>query len=327
MAAYTTIDNPELYFQTKIYTGTEDELAITLDGDENMQPDFVWIKRRPTSQSHFIFDSARGATKYMNSNSSDQEYTQAQGLKSFDSDGFTLGTWDGPNDDVTNVAWCWKETATAGFDMVLYTGNGSNRTISHSLSATPDLVIIKKRNNTGNWMVGGSTMLGGDNKLLLLDTTAALDTNSEVYQSFSSSTFGIGVNAYTNANTDTFIAYCFSAKQGYSAMGSYKGNGNADGSFIYLGFKPAWFLCKNTQDAGDNWILHDNKRNTFNVTDEGLAPNSNGAEFTDVDMDFLSNGVKMRNNTGRSNASKSFIYIAFAESPFVNSNGVPNNAK
>ena len=110
-------------------------------------------------------------------------------------------------------------------------------------------------------------------------------------------------------------------------MGSYTGNGDADGVFIYLGFKPAFFLCKNYQDSGDNWILHDNKRNTFNVTDEGLAPNSNEAEFTDVDMDFLSNGVKMRNNTGRANSVKTFIYIAFAESPFVNSNGVPVNAR
>ena len=326
--AYTTIDNPELYFQAKIWTGNGSATALTLDGEEDMQPDWVMIKQRSSTQQWNGYDDVRGVQKYLGFNTNILENTQSQGLTAFGSNGFTVGTDDMVNkSSSTYVAYCWKESATAGFDMVLYTGNGSNRTISHSLSATPDLVIIKKRNNTGDWMVGGSTMLGGDNKLLLLNTTAALDTNSEVYQSFSSSTFGIGVNAYTNADSDTYIAYCFAGKQGYSKFGSYTGNGETSGAFIHLGFKPAWFLCKNVQDAGDNWILHDNKRDTFNVTENGLAPNDNGSEFTDVDMDFVSNGVKMRNNTGRANSAKSFIYMAFAESPFVNSNGVPTTAK
>ena len=335
--AYTTIDNPELYFQVKTYTGTGSSNALTLDGDENMQPDYVMIKQRSSTQQWNGYDDLRGVQKYLGWNTDILENTQTQGLTAFGSDGFTVGTDDMVNkSSSTYVAYCWKE-ASGIFDMVLYTGNGSNRTISHSLSATPDLVITKRRDNTGNWMVGGSTTLGGDNKLLLLDTTAALDDNSEVYQSFSSSTFGIGVNAYINTNTSTYISYLFSSKQGYSKISSFVGNGSTDGTFVYTGFRPAFVMCKRTDSTG-SWYICDIKRvgyngrpnNSATVGNPELAAQSNRSEAggnTNV-MDIFSNGFKLIQSGAEINASGgTFIFMAFAESSFVNSKGVPCNAR
>ena len=328
MAAYTTIDNPELYFQVKIWTGNGSATALTLDGDEDMQPDYVMIKQRSSTQQWNGYDDLRGVQKYLGWNTNIVENTQSQGLTAFGSDGFTVGTDDMVNKNTsTYVAYCWKESATAGFDMVLYTGNGSNRTISHSLSATPDLVIIKRRSDTGDWLVGGSTTLGGDNKLLLLNTTASLDDNSEVYQSFSSSTFGIGVNAYVNTDTSTQIAYLWRSVQGFSKFGSYTGNGNADGPFIHTGFRPAWFMVKRTDSTG-GWYIVDPKTQTYNPTQKYFDASVSDAEDSYAWFDILSNGIKIRNtSTGASASGGTYVYMAFAEAPFVNSNGVPCNAR
>jgi len=327
--AYTTIDNPELYFQVKLYTGNFSTRSITLDGSENMQPDMIWIKERDGTSSHALQDSVRGTSKKIMPNSGDAESTgETNYITSFDSDGFSIGANNGINQDgILNVAWCWKESATAGFDILTYTGNATNRTISHSLSAVPNWILCKRLSNSADWTTS-TTDVNWENSLFLNQTNAAGDAPTTWNDTDpTSSVFTLGTTSLVNANGDNFIAYLWSNIQGFSKFGSYTGNGNADGAFIYLGFRPAWFLCKNIQDNGDNWILHDNKRDTFNVTDNGLAPNDSAAEFTDVDMDFLSNGVKMRNNTGRANSAKSFIYMAFAEAPFVNSNGVPCNAR
>jgi len=329
MAAYTTIDNPELYFQCKIYTGNGSAThAITFDGDEDMQPDLVWIKNRSSAENHALVDSVRGVGKQLLANATAGEYSNANSVKAFNSNGFSVGDLSDTNGNTNNlVAWCWKESATSGFDIVSYTGNGSNRTISHSLSATPDLVITKRRDNTGNWMVGGSTTLGGDNKLLLMDTTAALDDNSEVYQSFSSSTFGIGVNAYINTNTSTYISYLFANKQGAVKCGSYTGNGNADGTFVYTGFRPAMVITKKTSGV-KNWYIWDNKREPNNDgSDAQLYPNLSNAEDSAAYVDFLSNGFKLRNSGAANDSGGTNIFMAFAEAPFVNSNGVPCNAR
>jgi hypothetical protein len=358
MAVYTTIDNPELYFQVKTYSGTGSSNALTLDGDEDMQPDHVAIKQRSSTQQWNVYDSVRGVQKYIGWNTGILENTQSQGLTAFGSDGFTVGTDDMVNkSSSTYVAYCWKAgtsftndasatsvgntdsngtaSSTAGFSICKYVGAGSSLDIQvkHGLSVKPAVMWTKniEEGGAGNhWAVyhHKNTSAPETDYLKLSDTTATTD-QGEVWHDTepTSAIFTAGDFSGSNRSGDDFISYHWNEVQGFSKFGAYTGNGNADGSFIYLGFKPAWFLCKNTQDAGDNWILHDNKRNTFNVTDEGLAPNSNEAEFTDVDMDFLSNGVKMRNNTGRANASKSFIYMAFAESPFVNSNGVPTNAR
>ncbi len=334
MAVYTSIDNPELYFQTKTYTGTEDELAITLDGDENMQPDFVWIKRRATSQNHFIFDSVRGATKYINSNTTDQEYTQAQGLKSFDTDGFTLGTWDGPNDDVTNVAWCWKESATAGFDILTFEGNGTDDTdISHNLSAVPHWMVVRNFDAAKDWCVyHHKNTSAPETDLLVLNTNAATTDTDDRWsdEAPTSSVFTVGDSSQLNASGNTSIAYLWSEKQGFSKFGSWTGYGNADGNFIYTGFRPAWVMIKKTNSSGSvNWYIFDNKRSPVNAVDDFLKADTNDAEGGDGNgyLDFLSNGFKFKTTNIGTESSGTFIYMSFAEQPFVNSKGVPANAR
>ena len=330
--AYTTIDNPELYFQTKIYTGDgNDDRDIVFDvTDTTMQPNMLWSARRDSGDNISLYDSVRGDGKEFRTAESAGEYDRSDNIQALNSNGFQVGTDGQVNaDGGTYVSWAWKESADAGFDMVAYTGNQTARTISHSLSAVPHWMIIKNRSNYSFQVYHHENTSAPETEIMYLNTTAATsDSNVEWNDTApTSSVFTVGTDVGVNQTSQSHIAYLWSEKQGYSKFGSYTGNGNADGEFIYLGFKPAWFLCKNTQDAGDNWIVHDNKRDTFNVTDAGLAPNTASAEFTDVDMDFLSNGVKMRNNTGRANSAKTFIYMAFAESPFVNSNGVPNNAR
>ncbi len=358
--AYTTIDNPELYFQTKLYTGTQNSHAITLDGSENMQPDWVWIKCRDDSHNHQIFDSARGVHKRMRTDTSGAETTSNESLKSFDSDGFTLGTQQNVNasasGDNSFVSWNWKAgtsftndasstsvgsidsagsvNTTAGFSIISWTGDGNNgATIAHGLGATPAIIITKRRDDTGDWLVGGSlidTVRGGANSLLLLNTTAAMDSNSEVYQTFSSTTFQVGVNAYTNTNNATMISYCFAdTGNKFFKAGSYTGNGNADGTFVYTGFKPAVVICKKSSASGTNWGIIDNKRaNSFNQISAMLNPNSSGTEGANNNCDFVSNGFKWRSSDGNSNASgDTYIYMCFAESPFTTSTGVPATAR
>jgi len=335
MATYTTIDNPELYFQTKIYSGTGSSLALTLDGDTDMQPDWVWFKRRDGSANHHAYDSVRGVTAALVPNDTDVETTGSleatNYFSSFDSDGFTLagGNYNNSNKSgQTYVAWCWKESADAGFDMVTYTGNQTARTISHSLSAVPHWMVIKNRGSTYSWQVyHGANTSAPETEIMYLNQDAATsDSNVEWNDTApTSSVFTVGTDVGVNQSSQSHIAYLFSGKQGYSKFGSYTGNANNDGAFIYLGFKPAFFMVKKT-DATDDWRMFDNKRPGINVIDDELKANENGVEGTGDKMDFLSNGVKFRISTSV-NTSNTFVYMAFAEAPFVNSNGVPANAR
>ena len=330
MAVYTQLDNPELYFQCKLHTGNATARSITLDGDENMQPDFVWIKQRSGSNNHELFDAVRGATKRMYSDVANAEDTHAQTLTSFDSDGFSLGTGNPNNNSATYVSWCWKESADAGFDIVSYTGNGSNRTLSHGLSQKPDMIIIKRRNTTGNWTVYHSTLTVS--KYIYLHLTNAADTGgaSSYWQTSepTSSVVSLGTDGDVNGSSDTYISYFFCNKQGYSKFGSYTGNGNADGTFIYTGFKPAFVITKKTSGTSP-WGIHDNKRDPFNEVDELLEADTDAAlSDSTYGKDFLSNGFKIRTSSSGVNGSgDTFVYMAFAEAPFVNSKGVPCNAR
>ena len=330
MAAYTTIDNPELYFQAKLYTGTGSEQAITLDGDENMQPNWVWVKCRSHTENHVIHDSVRGATKVLHSDTTDGEYTVAQGLKSFGSDGFTVGTSNFMNQSSrTFVAWTWKESTTAGFDIVSYTGTGSNQTISHGLSAALDFIIVKNLATTNQWCIYNRPRSA--EKFIHLDVTDAESDAATVWQDTepTSSVFSVGTSALTNGDGNAMIAYCFAPIQGFSKFGSYTGNGDADGAYVHLGFRPAWIVVKRT-DSANSWMMYDNKRNPINLVDNPLYAEGNDAEGTSsaASFDFLSNGFKCRGTGSAINASgATMIYMAFAESPFVNSNGVPNNAR
>ena len=330
MAAYTTIDNPELNFQAKLYTGTGSEQAITLDGDENMQPNWVWVKCRSHTENHVIHDSVRGATKVLHSDTTDGEYTVAQGLKSFGSDGFTVGTSNFMNQSSrTFVAWTWKESTTAGFDIVSYTGNATNRTISHGLSDALDFIIVKNLATTNQWCIYNRPRSA--EKFIHLDVTDAESDAATVWQDTepTSSVFSVGTSALTNGDGNAMIAYCFAPIQGFSKFGSYTGNGDADGAYVHLGFRPAWIVVKRT-DSANSWMMYDNKRNPINLVDNPLYAEGNDAEGTSsaASFDFLSNGFKCRGTGSAINASgATMIYMAFAESPFVNSNGVPNNAR
>jgi len=360
MAAYTTIDNPELYFQTKLYSGDgSTDVSHTFDGSEDMQPDMVWFKRLNGSANHFLYDSVRGANRSLVPNDTDVEATsgeQTTFLSSFDSDGFTLG------DDSNNVngsgqsyvLWAWKAgtsftndasatsvgsidsagsiNTTAGFSIIEWSGSEANATIAHGLQAVPKMIICKDTSDTYNW--GTYHQAIGNTKYLYLNTTAGEGTSSSAWNDTTptSTVFSVGNAGATNASgTDNMIAYCFSDVQGFSKFGSYTGNGNADSTFVYTGFRPAWVMIKRTTSTVYNWMIFDNKRNTFNVIDDRLRANTADAEQTGSSthiLDFVSNGFKIRSsNSAIGGGGDPYIYMAFAEAPFVNSNGVPGNAR
>jgi hypothetical protein len=355
--AYTNIDLPTDYFNTKLYTGNDtDDHAITGVG---FQPDFVWIKSRSVANNHNLYDVIRGVNKPLKCNNTASEFTRTDALKSFDSDGFTLDD-DATSDEVNNNAvtfasWNWlangtgvsntsgtisstvSANTTSGFSIVSYTGNGSNgATIGHGLGVSPKMVIVKSRSNTGDWAVYHASLTAGN--MVFLNTTGASGTISGFdnggINPVSSTTFTTaqGGVSQNNVNTSgrTYIAYCFADVKGYSKFGSYTGNGNADGTFVYTGFKPAFVLLKSSSNSGWHWRLSDNKRDNFNsANNKNLFPSSSDAEVTsEKDVDFLSNGFKLRTNDNGVNTSGwTIIYMAFAENPFVSSKGIPTTAR
>ena len=348
MAAYTTIDNPELYFQVKLYTGNGSAgHAITLDGDENMQPDLVWIKQRD-SRDHFLFNSVVGATKYVASNLDQAEQTDANTLTGFDSDGFTLGNGVGVNENTDgHVAWCWKagtsftndasatsvgtidstgsSNSTSRFSVLTYTGTGSSGSIAHNLGSAPTTLFVKRRGSSDSWTVGHNS--NGWGGFLRLDTTQAFGSNTNTWTNTAptSTVFTLNHNDVNNDGT-TFVAYCFAEKQGFSKFGSYTGNGNANGPFVYTGFRPAFVLQKSTAVQG--WQLQDNEREGFNGDNDLLQPHDSAAESGVNRVDLLSNGFKViTTDAGQNTDDQKYVYWAFAEQPFVNSNGVPANAR
>ena len=343
--SYTNgLDKPTDYFNTKLYTGNASTNAITGVG---FQPDWVWLKNRSSAYHHRLFDSVRGTTKNLSSNRTDAESTES-GLTSFDSDGFTLGSDGGANNNTDNyVAWNWKAggsassntdgsitstvsaNTTAGFSIVSCTGTGSNATVGHGLGVAPKVIITKSRVNAENWGFYHQSL--GNGKQLELNTTASQKTSSAYYNNTSptSTVFSVGTADSTNDNQN-MIAYCFAdTGNKFFKAGSYTGNGNADGTFIYTGFKPAFVLFKQTNTSGGHWYIYDNKRGQ-NELDEHLYPNLSSAEATgDNAIDILSNGFKMRSSNGDSNASGgTYIYMAFAESPFVTgASAIPTTAR
>ena len=352
--AYTTVDNPELFFQTKTYTGDQTaNRLITLDGSENMQPDWVWIKNRETSVSHDLYDSVRGVTKYIMTASSSAEATNADGLVGFNTNGFTVDTsWGNAYSGDELVAWCWKAgtsfsndasstgvgsldssgsvSTDAGFSICSYTGTGGTETIKHGLSSKPAIILVKKRNGSANWyMYHHKNTSEPETDFLTLNSTAATADNANNWNDTepTSSVFSVGASGTTNPSSGTMIAYCFSEIKGYSKCGSYTGNGNADGTFVYTGFRPAFVLQKKTSGTSD-WVIYDNKRDPSNVVTQELKANSNAVESSFTNIDILSNGFKQRADYAYTNNSGgTYIYLAFAEAPFTNSNGIPNNAR
>jgi len=334
--AYTTIDNPELYFQCKNFSGNAGTQALTFDNtDTSMQPDMVWLKKRNATAHHHIVDSVRGVGRYLFSNLSNAEGGDGFSddgndlLRSFDSNGFTIDAGEDANaSGATGISWCWKESATAGFDIVSFTGNGSARTISHSLSAVPNMIIVKNRDEVENWCVNHTSI--ANTKALILNTTTAELTDSKFWNdtSATSSVFTVGNGTEVNGSSDNMIAYLFANKQGAVKCGSYTGNGNADGTFVFCGLRPAFILLKNTTTSSRDWMMYDNKRQGYNGANNYIVTNTNGADQTGIEIDILSNGFKARSSaTGLNASGVTHVFMAFAEQPFVNSKGVPCNAR
>jgi len=356
--AYTTIDDPSAYFQTALYTGTGSGFSVTNSGNSDLQPDWVWVKDRDASNDHKITDSSRLASGKpsitLESNTTAVEFDDADPMStdSFDTDGFTIGTNGNYNTDGnTYVAWQWKcnggttETAVdesgsnpanvrqtntdAGFSIITYTGTGSAGTIAHGLGAVPHVIIIKCRNIAHDWCVyhHKNTAAPETDFLVLNESNATADNDNKWNDTAPTSTnITLKDGGGVNADNQTHVAYVFTEKQGYSKFGSYTGNGSTDGAFVYTGFSPAWVMVKRT-DSGNNWHMHDNKRvtsNPNNITQYANLANVDASE----DLDMLSNGFKLRESGGGYNASGgTYIYMAFAESPFVSSEGVPTTAR
>jgi hypothetical protein len=315
-----TILKGNQYFDATTYTGNGTSQSVVNSG--GMQPDFVWIKKRSAAGNNILFDALRGVNKYLISDSTIAEGTDVQTLTAFNSNGFSYGNEASGNANAaTYVGWQWKEGATQGFDIVTYTGTGVARTVAHSLGVAPSMMIVKRRNTTSDWIVWHSAFAGTE--YIALNSTAAKATGATIWNSTSptSSVFSVGTSGATNGNTDTYVAYLFAEVAGFSTFGSYTGNGSADGPFVFLGFRPRFVLVKQSSSSGNNWVIYDTARDTYNECDSILYPNLSNAEFsgTTVNLDILSNGFKPRDNWGGNNQSGStYIYAAFAENPFKN---------
>jgi hypothetical protein len=325
------------YFNAITYTGNGSSQSVTGVG---FQPDLVWIKNRATANSNRLIDAVRGATKELYSDLTGAEYTDAQSLTSFNSDGFSVGNFQGVNGSGNGlISWNWKANGagstntagtitstvsantTSGFSIVTYTGTGSNATVGHGLGVAPSMVIAKVRSSAGDDWTVYHTSIGATNRVMLNLTNASAASTVWNNTAPTSSVFSVGTIGDTNRLNATIVAYCFAPVAGYSAFGSYTGNGSTDGPFIYTGFRPRYLLVKNASDGTANatWIVIDSARSDYNQAILYLVPSTSGAEAssTGVATDFLSNGFKIRNTSTAMNANtNTIIYAAFAENPF-----------
>ena len=306
----------------------------------------LWDKARSINSSHYLLDSVRGISKTLSSDTTGAEANYPNWFTNFGSSSFTTGS-DDYTAGTTVVDWIWaangsgssntagtisstvSANTTAGFSIVTYTGNGtSGATVGHGClvngaATTPSMVILKRRDAVSNWQVKHVSLNANQN--LELNSTAAVDTapGSGYISAISSTTLTLlnGGSAITNvnANTGTYLVYCFAPVAGYSAFGSYTGNGSTDGPFIYTGFRPEWILIK-PSSLVDSWQVEDAARSPFNTVNDQLFPNTTNAEQVDSptrNTDFLSNGFKIRGTNGGINqSSATYIYAAFAEFPF-----------
>ena len=349
--AYSNINKPSDYFNTKLYTGNGTTQSVTGVG---FQPDWSWLKCRSIAYNHRLYDSVRGALNNLQSNSTAAEAAADNGLSAFNSDGFTVTQGgDAYNQSgETYVSWNWlaangtasntqgsiastvSANTTSGFSIVTYTGNGSaGATIGHGLGVKPSMMIVKRRDAVDSWGVWHKN-LTSINYYLRLDATTAEDSDgSTIWNSTepTSSLITVGTSGYSNASSGTYVNYCFAEKKGFSKFGSYTGNNSSDGTFVYTGFKPAWVLFKRSSSV-ENWSLYDNKRLGYNPQAYGLRPNINleesayGQAGTAGAVDFVSNGFKIR-ESGTNINSGTYIYMAFAENPLVAGNYVPTTAR
>ena len=353
--AYSDIKDPSAHFQTLVFTGTGGlnlPVTHTNTGNSDLQPDLIWFKDRGAGYSHAIMDSSRGRAKVIYPDVVNAEVSSGANddLVSLDTDGFKVGAPSNANSTnggtTSKVAWQWKanggttasntsgSTTTtvqanqdAGFSIVTYLSNGNvaNQTLGHGLGVAPDVIISKRRGATADWLVYHKSL--GVGSFLQLNEALPASTTNPPYKDNPTSTVFSTQNQFQA--TDNFVSYCFAEKQGYSKFGSYKSNASVDGPFIYTGFKPAMIIAHRSSNNNKQWLIKDNARNPSNEVDFNLYPNSDSAETnTNVrhEIDFLSNGFKIRDQYDLNQAGGTFIYMAWAENPFV-AGGIPTTAR
>jgi len=346
--AFSAIIKPTDYFNTTLYAGNGSSKTIT---GIPFAPSLVWIKARSAAENHVMVDTVRGANNYIMPNTTNTNDTNSEFLKSFTSDGYTLGLGDRVNKSSTNlVSWNWKAgttgsgtttgagtgkaysysvNTTSGCSIVKYLGNGTaNHTIPHHLGVKPKMIITKNLDSTITWIVGHDSI--GWDHILFLDTAAAKADDVNAFNDIAptSTVWNVGTGNGNNSNNVNYMSYCFADVQGFSKMGSYIGNGNADGTFAYLGFKPAFIMIKGNTDW--NWSIYDTKRLGYNGDNKHLFADSNTTEASTYQIDILSNGFKTRTNSNQLNGNTiEYVYMAFAESPFVANSGesIPTTAR
>ena len=339
----STIKKGNSVMDATLYTGNGS--TQTIANAAGFKPDLVWLKSRSAAGTNSLTDSVRGVNSQLFSNLADAQGTQTDQVTAFNSNGFSLGanaagTGSTNVNTVTYVGWQWQAgqgssssntngsitstvsvNASAGFSVVTYTGTGANATVGHGLGVAPSLVIVKQRGGATNWTVWHSNLTSAA-YYLSLNTAEAQANNTGVWNNTapSSSVFTVGNYGVNNASGSTYVAYCWTPIAGFSAFGSYTGNGSTDGTFVYTSFKPRFVLLKRTDSAGYGWVIHDAARNTYNVVNLTLYPSGSDAESTNQAVDFVSNGFKLRDTSGGVNGSGgTYIYAAFASNPFKNS--------
>jgi len=349
--AYTDIDKPTDYFVSNLHTGNGGTLNIT---SLDFQPDWVWVKETNNAKDHALYDSVRGANKLLESNKTGAEATTSAGISSFNSDGWTTGNFFQTNDNGDSyVSWNWKAgtsftndasstsvgsidsagsaSDTAGFSICTHTGTGSLGTIKHGLSTKPSVILTKERSEARDWIMyhHKNTSAPATDFLLLNTADATVDNDNFMNDTEpTSSVFTVKGFSEVNKASQTYVSYIFSERKGYSKFGTYLGNSSTNGTFVYTGFKPAWIMVKKTNSANDEWNIFDNKRDPFNVMTKRLVANVTAADAAGTYVDFVSNGFKWRINNNLGNGDgNTYIYMAFAENPFVTSTGVPATAR
>ena len=350
MAAYTTIDDPSAFFKVQLYTGNGSaNHAITFDDtDTDMQPDLVWIKNRDATDVHCLFDAARGVTKDISCGDAEAEFDNSDALDTFSSDGFQVDADVKVNtNNEKYVAWCWSAgtgsgssnttgtintttttvNTTSKFSISTYTGNdtaGGN--FGHGLGVAPELVLVRSRGGDSWRVFHTDNTASPETDYLVLDTTAATVDNAVIWNDTapSSTIITLGSAGSMNESANTYISYAWAGVQGFSKFGRFEGTGNADGRFVYTGFRPAFIVTKSI-DSTSSWHFFDNKREGYNVDNDALEAEST-VEATADQIDILSNGFKCKIATDP-NVAETYIYAAFAEAPLVNSEGVPGCAR
>ena len=313
-----------------LYTGNGGTQSIT---GLAFSPDFVWTKVRNIGYGHRVWDTVRGATKRLETHDTTAEVTESNALTAFNSDGFSVGDEANVNQSSRPyVAWCWdagtttasntagsitsqvRANVSAGFSIVTWTTTSSAGTVGHGLNITPSIVLFKRRDSAQDWYFETNIIDGSYDYLVLNSTAAKVDGGS----SWSTRATSTTITSFTGTAGLTYVAYCFAPVVGYSSFGSYVGNGSSDGPMVYTGFRPRWLLVKSVNYA-DTWVLIDAARETYNVMNTQLRPNSSNAESVAVNdaFDFLSNGFKIRGGGAVINTSSApFVYACFAENPF-----------